>query len=142
LHLGRYRVHWRKRVRAARRRSTNATSPNSRRFAGKAWLLFKLAEATVDQPEGIIKEVVYPVVGQKTLRELVAEFKAIGFDFDREVQERMRSSYGHHYRRILMPVLDALIFQSSNYIPGQRNRVVVPIEGDSELFYCRPSTLI
>jgi hypothetical protein len=88
---------------------------------GKARLLFKLAEATVDQPEGIIKEVVYPVVGQKTLRELVAEFKAMGFDFDREVQERMRSSYGHHYRRMLMPVLDTLTFQSSN----RRHRSVI-----------------
>jgi hypothetical protein len=26
------------------------------------------------------------------------------------------------------------------YIPGQRIRVVVPFDGDSELFYCRPST--
>jgi hypothetical protein len=67
-----------------------------RKVRGKARLLFKLAEATVDQPDGIIKEVVYPVVGQKTLQELVAEFKAIGFEFDREVQEQMRSSYGHH----------------------------------------------
>jgi hypothetical protein len=74
----------------------------------KAYLLFKLAEATAEKPDGIIKEVVYPVVGQKTLKELVAEFKAMGFDFDREVQERMRSSYGHHYRRMLMPVLDAV----------------------------------
>jgi hypothetical protein len=80
----------------------------------KAHLLFKLAEATAETPDGIIKEVVYPVVGQKTLQELVAEFKAMGFDFNREVQERMRSSYGHHYRRMLMPVLDTVRFQSNN----------------------------
>ena len=60
---------------------------------GKARLQFKLAEATVDKPDGIIKEVFYPVVGQKTLQELVAEFKSMGFDFEREVQETMRSSY-------------------------------------------------
>jgi hypothetical protein len=41
-----------------------------KKVRGKARLLFKLAEATVDQPDGIIKEVVYPVVGQKTLQEL------------------------------------------------------------------------
>ena len=35
----------------------------------KAHLLFKLAEATAETPDGIIKEVVYPVVGQKTLQE-------------------------------------------------------------------------
>ena len=87
-----------------------------KKVRGKARLLFKLAEATVDQPDGIIKEVVYPVVGQKTLYELVAEFKAMGFDFEREVQETMRSSYGHHYRRMLLPVLDALCFQSNNTV--------------------------
>ena len=87
-----------------------------KKVRGKARLLFKLAEATVDQPDGIIKEVVYPVVGQKTLQELVAEFKSMGFDFEREVQETMRSSYGHHYRRMLMPVLDALSFQSNNTV--------------------------
>jgi TnpA family transposase len=87
-----------------------------KKVRGKARLLFKLAEATADQPDGIIKEVVYPVVGQKTLQELVAEFKTIGFDFEREVQETMRSSYGHHYRRMLLPVLDALCFRSNNTV--------------------------
>jgi len=47
-----------------------------KKVRGKARLLFKVAEATVDQPEGVIKEVVYPVVAQKTLQALVAEFKA------------------------------------------------------------------
>lgn len=87
-----------------------------KKVRGKAKLLFKLAEATVDQPDGIIKDVVYPVVAQKTLEELVAEFKTMGFDFEREVQETMRSSYGHHYRRMLMPVLDALCFKSNNTV--------------------------
>ncbi len=87
-----------------------------KKVRGKAKLLFKLAEATVDQPDGIIKEVVYPVVAQKTLVELVDEFKAMGFDFEREVQETIRSSYGHHYRRMLMPVLDSLSFQSNNAV--------------------------
>ncbi len=87
-----------------------------KKVRGKVRLLFKLAEATVAQPEGVIKEVIYPVVGQDTLQELVDEFKAMGFDFDREVQVKMRSSYGHHYRRMLMPVLDALRFHSNNAV--------------------------
>ena len=87
-----------------------------KKVRGKAKLLFKLAEATIGQPDGVIKEVVYPVVSQKTLEALVAEFKAMGFDFEREVQESMRSSYGHHYRRMLMPVLDALLFKSNNTV--------------------------
>ena len=85
-----------------------------KKVRGKARLLFKVAEATVDQPEGVIKEVVYPVVAQKPLQALVAEFKATGFDFEREVQATLRSCYSHHYRRMLMPVLGILSFQSNN----------------------------
>lgn len=87
-----------------------------KKVRGKAKLLFKLAEATVKQPDGIVKEVVYPVVDQKTLEELVAEFKLMGFDFEREVQETIRSSYGHHYRRMLGPLLAALCFWSNNTV--------------------------
>jgi hypothetical protein len=87
-----------------------------KKVRGKARLLFKLAEATVDQPEGVIKDVVYPVVSQNTLKELVSEFEAMGLDFEREVQETMRSSYGRHYRSMLAPVLDALTFRSNNTV--------------------------
>ncbi|MFX7922622.1 hypothetical protein ABTK16_19950, partial [Acinetobacter baumannii] len=49
-----------------------------RHVRGKTGLLFRLAEAAVDQPEGIVKDVVFPVVGEQTLRDLVKEFKASG----------------------------------------------------------------
>lgn len=39
-----------------------------KKVRSKARLLFKLAEATVDRPDGIVKEVVYPAVGQKSYR--------------------------------------------------------------------------
>ncbi len=85
-----------------------------KKVRGKARLLFRMAEATVDQPDGVIKEVVYPVVSQKMLQNLVDEFKTLGVNTEQEVHESMRSSYGNHYRRMLMPVLDRLEFQSGN----------------------------
>lgn len=85
-----------------------------KKVRGKARLLFKLAQATLDQPEGRVREVVYPVVSPKILQELVAESGATDFDFDREVQEKMRSSYGYHYRRMLLPVLETLSFHANN----------------------------
>ncbi|EGH04987.1 hypothetical protein PSYAE_24113, partial [Pseudomonas amygdali pv. aesculi str. 0893_23] len=85
-----------------------------KKVRSKAKLLFQLAEASVGQPEGLVKEVIYPVVAQKRLQEIVAEFKAMGFDFELEVQETMRTSYGTHYRRMLSPVLDTLDFHSNN----------------------------
>ena len=87
-----------------------------RKIRGKARLLYKVAEATVDQPDGVIKDVVYPVVSQNTLKELVAEFEALSADVERDVQEVMRSAYSHSYRSVLMPALDALEFRSSNTV--------------------------
>lgn len=81
-----------------------------KKVRGKAHLLFRMAEATVDQPDGVIKE----VISQKMLQNLVDEFKSLGVNTEQEVHESMRSSYGSHYRRMLMPVLDRLEFQSGN----------------------------
>lgn len=87
-----------------------------KKVRGKARLLYMVAEATVDQPDGVIKEVVYPVVSQTMLKELVAEFEALSTDVEREVQETMRSTYSHYYRGVLMPALDALAFRSNNAV--------------------------
>ena len=87
-----------------------------KKVRGKVRLLYKVAEATVDQPDGVVKEVVYPVVSQKMLKELVAEFGTLSTDVEREVQETMRSAYSHYYRGVLMPALDALTFRSNNAV--------------------------
>ncbi len=79
-----------------------------KKVRGKARLLFRMAAATVDQPDGVIKEVVYPVVSQKMLQNLGDGFKTLGVNAEQEVHKSMRSSYGSHYRRMLMPVLDRL----------------------------------
>lgn len=49
-----------------------------KRVSGKNSLLFRIAEATVDNPNGVVKDVVYPVVSKQTLQDLVKEFKATG----------------------------------------------------------------
>ncbi|ATC56509.1 Tn3 family transposase [Vibrio anguillarum] len=87
-----------------------------KKVRGKAKLLFRMAEATADQPDGVIKEVVYPVVAQRTLQRLVKEFNTLGSDPELEVHESIRASYGAHYRRMLLPVLDQLDFQSGNHL--------------------------
>jgi len=47
-----------------------------KRVSGKNGLLFQLAEATLAQADGIIREVVFPVVDEQTLQDLVREWKA------------------------------------------------------------------
>lgn len=85
-----------------------------RRVQGKTNVLFKLAEAAIDEPDGVIKDVLYPVVGLETLKNLVKEFKASGHAYNQVVHTVIRSSYGNYYRRMLPQILDALEFRSNN----------------------------
>jgi len=85
-----------------------------RRVHGKANVLFRLAEAAVEQPDGVVKNVLYPVVGLQTLQDLVKEYKANGPVFRQTLHTVMRASYSHHYRRMLPQILDSLGFRSNN----------------------------
>src|SRR5205085_12424042 len=76
--------------------------------------LFRLTEAVIDKPDGTIRDVVFPVVSEQTLRDLVAEYKAQGGAYRQKVQEVMRSSYRNHYRQILPALLEVLDFRSNN----------------------------
>ncbi len=85
-----------------------------KRVAGKNGLLFRLAEAALDHPDGVIKEVVYPVVSEEKLRDLVKEFQSTGPAYRKQVQTVMRNSWRSHYRRLLPRLLDTLEFRSNN----------------------------
>ncbi len=71
---------------------------------GKAGLLFKLAEVAVEQPEGVIKDVLCPKVGLETLKSLVKEYKSSGKAYQEEVHQVVRRSCGNHYRRMIVKV--------------------------------------
>lgn len=87
-----------------------------KRVSGKNGLLFRIAEATLDKPEGLVKDVVYPVVSKSTLQALVKEFKATGPTYREKVYTVMRSSYLHHYRRMVPQILATLEFRSNNEV--------------------------
>jgi hypothetical protein len=84
-----------------------------KRVRGKHRLLAEIAEVSVDNPEGAVKDVIYPVAGEQILRDVIAEFKATG-SYDQQVRTKMRSSYGQHYRRMVPAILRLLRFRSNN----------------------------
>ncbi len=84
-----------------------------RRVQGKTALLFKLAKAARAQPEGAVREVIYPVVPETVLDDLIREMEAEG-NYDREVRLVTRNSYGHHYRRAISLLLGVLTFRCNN----------------------------
>jgi TnpA family transposase len=98
----------------AERRVEKELLEDLKRVSGKTGMLFRVAEAALGQPEGLVKEVVFPVINEATLRALVKEWKATGPVYRTRVQTVMRSSYRTHYRRMLPRLLQTLTFRSNN----------------------------
>jgi TnpA family transposase len=81
---------------------------------GKAGILFRVAEAAVGSPEGVVREVIFPAAGQSTLEALVREARTLGLPQSRRVHTAARASYGSYYRRMMPRLLAALEFRSNN----------------------------
>ena len=96
-----------------------------KRVTGKQNLLFALAEATLAKPDGIVRDVVCPVVGEQTLQDLVKEWKATGPTYRLTLRAVIRNSYRGHYRRMVPRLLAALEFRSNN---GRHRPVMEALE--------------
>src|SRR5215831_2832800 len=85
-----------------------------KRVPGKPRLLYQLAEVSLAQPEGQVKAVIYPAVGEQTLRDVVAEGRASGATYREKVHTVLQSSYRHHYRRLVPQILSVLTLRATN----------------------------
>lgn len=85
-----------------------------KRVNGKPNILFKMAETVLDNPDGVIKNVIYPVVSEQVLNDLVKEHKSSGLSYRKKVQTIIRHSFANHYRRMVPDILDTLEFRSNN----------------------------
>jgi TnpA family transposase len=86
----------------------------SKKSVAKLDCCSSLLLSALDRPEDKVKEAIYPVVGEQTLKNLVREFKSTGTAYREKVYTVMRSSYGNHYRRIVPLLLSLLEFRSNN----------------------------
>lgn len=100
----------------AERKVTNELINAFKQVTGKENILFHIAEASVADPDGRIREVVFPAVtgGEQTLKELVHEYRTKGPMYRRTVQTTLKASYTNHYRRGLIELLQVLEFRSNN----------------------------
>jgi hypothetical protein len=85
----------------------------AKKVVGKTRLLYKLAQAAKSQPDGVVKEVIYPAVGEQTLDDLIREADA-DEEYGKQVRLVTRASYSHHYRRVVPALFDALAFRCNN----------------------------
>ncbi|MFJ2705430.1 Tn3 family transposase [Streptomyces sp. NPDC087428] len=98
----------------AERRVEKQLTAELKKVRGKEGILFELATAAVDKPDEVVRRALFPVVGEKTLRELVAEAKANEKVFKAKVRTTLRSSYSSYYRQMLPPLLNTLGFKCNN----------------------------
>jgi len=85
-----------------------------KRVGGKQNLLFEMAGAAVANPDGSVRDVIFPVVGEQTLQDLVREYKASGPTYQTTLRTTIRNSYRGHYRQAILQMLEALDFRSNN----------------------------
>ena len=85
-----------------------------KKVSGKNGLLFRVAKAALADPDGSVREVVFPVVDEETLSKVVKEAKSTGAAYQEQVQLKMRSSYVSYYRPVISAVLGSLEFRSNN----------------------------
>jgi Domain of unknown function (DUF4158) len=62
----------------AERRVVEELLDEYRQVRGKTGILFRVAEAAVSNPEGIVREVIFPVAGEQTFADLVKEYRTSG----------------------------------------------------------------
>ena len=79
-----------------------------KRVHGKTEMLYRLAEATLAQPTGVVHEVVFPVVSKATLRDIVKKWKSPGPIYPYHLQTVMQRSYRSHDRRMLPRLRETL----------------------------------
>ena len=92
---------------SAENKVANELIGRSQARRGKQGILFRLAAAAVEHPDDRVRDALYPVVSEATLRELVREAKANDRAFAKRVRTVLRSSYSAYYRKMLPRLLDA-----------------------------------
>ncbi|MBI3890452.1 MAG: Tn3 family transposase [Candidatus Wallbacteria bacterium] len=87
---------------------------NLQKVLGKTRILYRIAAAATANPDGTVREVVYPAAGEEVLARLAAEAADEDLDFEVVRMQVVETKYRSHYRQMMKPVLDTLRFRADN----------------------------
>jgi Domain of unknown function (DUF4158) len=87
---------------------TRKITTEVKRVGGKYDILHKMAKASLLQPDGIVKNVIYTEVSEETLKNIATELDCRGGWFQHHVHMKMRALYSHARRRSLFTALSLL----------------------------------
>ena len=80
---------------------------------GKFDILYKLSVSASENPTGVIQDIIYPQVGQETLKNLAKELYFKGKWYQTQVHMKMHSLYSHASRKMLLALLDAFTLKTN-----------------------------
>jgi len=98
----------------AERKVDKELTDELKKVRGKEAMMLRVAEASLAQPSGTVRQVIFPVVSEKTLKALAAEAAANEARYKARVRTVLRSAYSSHWRRMLTPLLRALTLKCNN----------------------------
>lgn len=85
-----------------------------KKVRGKNGILVSLLETLLDKRDNVIEDVVFSVVEEETLRDLLKELTHSKEVYREKVYYKMRSSYSNNYRAAIGELLNTLEFRSNN----------------------------
>ncbi|MEI7449942.1 MAG: Tn3 family transposase [Desulfomonile sp.] len=89
-------------------------SGNIRKIFGKNQILYRIADIVTNNPDGTVREVLFPEIGEEVFHRLVEESRQGEASYEVVRSQVIRRKYRHSYRRMMKPVLDVLEFRSNN----------------------------
>jgi len=98
----------------AKKRVEKGFIEDIKKVKGKNTILHQLALAALENPNGKVCDVLFPVVSEQTLKDLVKEFRLSGTEYSDQIYLKMRSSYSHHYRQLLPELLSVLDIKTNH----------------------------
>ncbi|HDR6319023.1 TPA: Tn3 family transposase [Bacillus thuringiensis] len=84
------------------------------RVQGKNKHIVNLLKATVDHPEGVIQDTLFPIVSSDMIRDIIKDMTTNSREYKEKIYTKMHSSYQGHYRKSLSKILNNLTFRSNN----------------------------
>ena len=97
----------------AERSVDKALALDNKRTKGKMGTLLALAKKSVDNPDGIIKNTIYPDITQERLLEIISDLGEDGQWYRNQVKTKALSLYTHNNRRIVWKLMNVLNFEAS-----------------------------
>lgn len=85
------------------------------RVQGKNKYIINLLEATVENPNGVIQDILYPIVNSETIQDSIKEMKRTKQEYKKKIYMKMHSSYRGHYRNAFFAILTNLTFRSNRW---------------------------